>query len=266
MRKNRFLTRLSSEAFVVVVATGAVLFTDGVSAAAAPAASPGAVAATTPNATSAKIKPSITLLALPSSVNRADPVTLTAKIDKKEAAGKVQFWDRTTTNTTNLGDAVTVNTETGRAMEPIPPSTLQLGQHWLTAEFIPDDPTAYSSSTSEPVTLMVTRQETILTESPGTMYALSISKVELAAKLTEASTGKPVEGGEIDFYGSDGQPLCQAATDVRGVAQCAGAVDVVGHVVRGVLGGYAAKFPGDGDYFPSTQNASGTIAITHPEK
>jgi hypothetical protein len=96
------------------------------------------------------------------------------------------------------------------------------------------------------------------------MYLLSPSKVELAAKLTEASTGKPVEGRMIDFYGSNGQLLCQVSTNANGLAQCSGAEDIVGHSVKGVLGGYEADFLGDEYYGPSTQNASGTIAITHP--
>jgi hypothetical protein len=49
--------------------------------------------------------------------------------------------------------------------------------------FTPAD-SATLGSVSEPVTLLVTPQETILTESPGTMYVVALSNVELAAKLT----------------------------------------------------------------------------------
>jgi hypothetical protein len=246
MRKNRFLTRLSSGAFVVAVATGAVLLTDGVSDAAATAASPQVTTAATTTTTELDVSAT--------SVTYGTPVTLTATITPA-AAGTVQFKDG---NNTNLGETTVSNGKASRSI-----STLTPGRHSLTAEFTPTDP-ATSGSTSDPVTLVVTRQETILTESPGTMYLLSISKVELAAKLTEAPTGKPIEGRMIDFYGSDGQLLCHASTNATGLAQCSGAEDVLGHIVRGVPGGYEAEFLGDDYYGPSTQNASGTIGITHP--
>jgi hypothetical protein len=245
MRKNRFLTRLSSGSFVVVVATGAVLLTDGVSHAAT---------ATSPQVTTAA-KTTTELDVSTTSVTYGTPVTLTATINDLATAGTVQFKDG---NNTNLGKATISNGKASRSIDTLPP-----GLHSLTAEFTPTDP-ATSGSTSDPVTLMVTRQETILTESPGTMYLLSISKVELAAKLTEAPTGKPIEGRMIDFYGSDGQLLCHASTNATGLAQCSGAEDVLGHIVRGVPGGYEADFLGDDYYGPSTQNASGTIGITHP--
>jgi hypothetical protein len=141
-------------------------------------------------------------------------------------------------------------------------SKLTPGEHSLTAVFTPTDSTS-PESVSEPVTLVVTRQETILTESPGTMYLVSLSNVELAAKLTEAPTGKPVEGRMIDFYGDDHKLLCHASTDATGLARCRGPEDVLGHIVHGVLGGYEADFLGDEYYGPSTQNASGTIGIAH---
>lgn len=247
MRKNRFLTRLSSGAFVVVVAAGAALLTDGVSDAASAAASPQVT-------TAAKADTATELNVSATSVTSGTPVRLTAKISPADAAGTVQFKEG---NNTNLGQA---DVRKGKAWLD---STLTPGEHSLIAVFTPAADSANLGSVSEPVTLMVTRQGTILTQSPGTMYLVSPSSVELAAKLTEAATGQPVEGRMIDFYGNDHKLLCHASTDTTGLARCRGPEDVPGHIVHGVLGGYEAKFLGDKYYDPSTQNASGTIGIAH---
>jgi hypothetical protein len=73
--------------------------------------------------------------------------------------GTVQFKDG---NNTSLGKAA-VSYGIARFI-----STLTPGQHSLIAVFTPAD-SATLGSVSEPVTLLVTPQETILTESPGTM-------------------------------------------------------------------------------------------------
>ncbi len=252
MRKNRFLIRLSSGSFVVAIAAGVVLLTDGVSDAASTAASPQVITAAR---TATELDVSAT------SVTYGTPVRLTATISPAGAVGTVQFKDE---NNTNLGNAAVSN---GRASRFISHwqarNWLTPGEHSLIAVFTPTDPATLESSVSEPVTLRVAHQETILTESPGTMYLVSLSNVELAAKLTEAPTGEPVTGRMINFYGHDHKLLCHVSTDATGLAHCRGPEDVLGHTFYGVLGGYEAEFLGDDYYGPSTQNASGTFGIAN---
>jgi hypothetical protein len=272
MRKNRFLTRLSSGSFVVAVAAGAVLLTDGVSHAASPTRIPQvmvAAPATTTTVATTKLDTS------PSSpVTYGTQVTLTATISAAPAgaapAGVVQFKD----GSTPLNSPVPVSystasngTVTGTASTSTP--DLTPGTHSLTAMFIPSDPTLTSTSPSNSVNFTVTPSPgttttcpttTILHESPGTTDLLSPFKVELAAKLTD-SCGKSLDGQLISFYGDDHKLLGQATTDKNGVAQCSAQEDPLAHIVYGITAGYVAYFPGDGIYLSSTQHAPGTIEI-----
>ncbi|MGH7866217.1 MAG: Ig-like domain-containing protein [Candidatus Dormibacteraceae bacterium] len=242
MRKTRFLTRLSSGAFVVAVAAGSVLFTDGVSAAAATA-----------------VSPQVELNVSAASVTYGTPVTLTAKINQSDALGAVQFKDANNT----LADATVHN---GQAWTLIPHRQAQLvltpGEHLLTAVFKPT-PTDSVTHESSAVRLEVTPQATILTAAPGMMHVLSLSNVEFAAKLTEAPSGEPVAVGIIEFYGRDGTPLCHAFTESDGWARCSGAEGPLGHTVE-LLGGYKAVFPGNTSYYSSEQHSPGAVNITGP--
>ncbi|MFJ8579100.1 Ig-like domain repeat protein [Micromonospora sp. NPDC093277] len=69
-------------------------------------------------------------------------VTLTAKVQPTEAAGKVQFHD----GSTPLGEAVTV--QNGTATTSV--TSLPVGVHSLTAVFTPSDATQFKASTSQP--------------------------------------------------------------------------------------------------------------------
>jgi len=259
MHKNKLLAQLSSVAFVVAVTAGAVLLTDGVSNAAPPAGSPRITAATT-TTTSLSTSPT-------SPVTYGTRVTLTAKITPATATGTVKFMDKTTEGTTVDLGTVPVSSSTAS----LSTEALTTGAHSLTAVFTPSDQTIYTvSPPSEPVTFVVNasngpttiRRGTILDESTGSIALLSASEVRLAAKLTEASTGKPIEGRLIDFYGGR-RLLCQTRTDANGVAQCSGPENLGPQTVREVLAGYDVVFSGDDDYGPSTQHASAAIDIAH---
>jgi hypothetical protein len=250
MRKNRFLIRLSAGAFVIVVAAGAVLLTDGVSDAASTAASPQVTTTTTP------ISPAITLSTSPiSPVTYGTPVTLTATIDQA-AAGTVQFKD----NNTNLGGPMFVNNR--NASMPI--STLTGGRHPLTAEFTPNptDSATYGPSTSNTVTLVV-KQSTILTGFTGSIDLLPPAGIDLAAKLT-TTDGPPVASRRIDFRAGR-QELCTASTDVNGWARCSAPENWGPQTVKELFGGYDAAFSGDDEYFPSSQQVSATIGTAPPK-
>jgi Bacterial Ig-like domain (group 3) len=267
MRKNRLLARLSSGAFVVAVAAGAVLLTNGVSDAAPPAVSPPVMAATM---TTTTLSTSPT-----STATYGTRVTLTAQVTPATVAGNVRFMDKTTDGTTaDLGTVVVSN---GSAS--LPTETLKTGAHSLTAVFTPSDTVTYSGSKSDPVTFEVKaptgttevndptgattiRRGTILTQSAGSIALLSASEVKFAAKLTEASTGKPVEGRLVEFWGGR-RLLCQARTDANGVTQCSGPENLGPETVREVLAGYDAVFSGDEDYGPSTQHAPAAIDVAH---
>lgn len=257
MHKDRFLTRLSSGAFVVVVATGGVLFINGVSDATPPVGVRQVMATSTSTTT---------LSSSVSSVTQGEEVTLTATVTPS-AAGTVQFKD----GVDNLVNSVTV--KDGIAMATISTSTLAPGTHSLTAVFTPSDPATYSSSTSAAVSLDVkaptgatttTPQATVLTQSTASIELLSLFEVELAAKLTEAATGEPLVGRRVDFYGAD-QELCQASTDVYGWARCSQAENFGPQAAKEILTGYDAVFSGDREYGPSTQHASATIGTGRPK-
>jgi Bacterial Ig-like domain (group 3) len=260
MHKNRLLIRLSSGAFVVAVAAGAVLLTNGVSEAAPPVVSPPAVA---PSTTTTMLSTSPQ-----GSVTYGTRVTLTARVTPATVAGNVKFMDKTTDGATTELGTVAVNNGTAS----LPTETLKTGAHSLTAEFAPSNMVTYSGSKSDPVPFEVSaptstgtttaRRGTILTQSAGSIALLSASEVKLSAKLTEASTGKPLEGRLIDFMGGR-RLLCQARTDANGVAQCFGPENLGPETVREVLAGYDAVFFGDEEYGPSSQHAPPGIDIAH---
>lgn len=255
MHKDGFLTRLSSGAFVVAVVAGGVLFIHGVSDATPPISVSQVMATTT-----TKLAPSA------SSVTQGEEVTLTATVTPSAAAGNVQFKD----GDANLGNPVPV--ENGIARTTISTSTLTPGTHLLTAAFTPSDVATYSSSTSMPVSLEVrapngattTPQDTILSQSTGSIELLSLSEVELSAKLTDATTGEPVVGRRVDFSGA-GKELCQASTDIHGFARCSGTENFGLQTVREVVSGFDAVFSGDKEFAPSHQHASATIGTGDPQ-
>jgi hypothetical protein len=82
-----------------------------------------------------------------SPVAQGTPVTLTATVTPATAAGTVQFKD----GTANLGNPVTVSNGTASGST----STLAGGSHELAAVFIPANPTAFSPSTSPPLTFAI---------------------------------------------------------------------------------------------------------------
>src|SRR5262249_27720123 len=95
----------------------------------------------TPTTTTLTVSPSGTVPTRP-------PVTLTATVSPSGATGKVQFMD----NGRKIDGAEVVSG--GQAVKVV--KSFKPGTHVLTAQFIPDT-TAFLGSTSDPVTLVVTR-------------------------------------------------------------------------------------------------------------
>ena len=150
---NRFFRRRTSGWLVAALAIPGVLLLGGpanADALAAPAspAYPHSLIRSAPATTSTALVTSPA-----SSITQSSPVTLTATLTPSTAVGTVQFKD----GTTDLGPRVTVSNN-GTAAGTT--SMLPLGRHSLTAVFIPTNPTAYSSSTSPPVPLLVTASQT----------------------------------------------------------------------------------------------------------
>lgn len=255
MRQNGFLIRLSSGAFVAAVAAGAALLTEGVANAMPPTSLRQVMATSTPT---------VTLSPSASSVYQGELVTLTATITPA-TAGNVQFKD----GTTNLGNPVPVNN--GTAMAVLQTSMLTVSTHWLAAVFTPtlagSSPTTSMAAPLEvkaPNGATTTRQATILTQSKGSIDAVPPPDVELAATLAQATTGQPVTGRTIRFYGGD-QLLCQATTDATGLAQCSGAENLGTQTAKEVAAGYEAVFSGDAEYGPSSQYTSATVGTAPPK-
>ena len=92
------------------------------------------------------------------SVTEGDEVTFTATV-APAAAGTVEFKNGDTTL-----DTVNVDADTGVAT--LSTTALPVGTNSITAVFTPDDPTAFSSSTSEALTVTVTAKETEPSSSP----------------------------------------------------------------------------------------------------
>jgi hypothetical protein len=84
----------------------------------------------------------------PSTVAQDTPVTLQATVSPATAVGKVQFKD----GAADLGGPATVRNGTASETTLIP----TVGSHQLTAVFLPDDPAAFSTSPSQPISLTVT--------------------------------------------------------------------------------------------------------------
>ncbi len=195
MRKNRFLTRLSSGSLAVALAV-AVAVTAGVTAGGALLI--GGVSHATPRTATpvfrvptAATATSTTLTTTPASpVAQGTTVTLTAAITPAAATGTVQFKD----GTTPIGNPV--NVTNGKASGTI--STLAAGSHQLTAAFTPTNATLFSPSTSPAVTFVVnapagaTATSTALTTSPASPVAQG-STVTLTATVTPSTAAGTVQ-------------------------------------------------------------------------
>jgi hypothetical protein len=92
-----------------------------------------------------------TLAANPTTVAAGDPVALTATVSGAGAAGSVEFFD----GATSLGTATVSG---GTATKSV--DTLAAGTHSVTAKFTPTDPNAFTSSTSDAVTVTVNGGDT----------------------------------------------------------------------------------------------------------
>jgi hypothetical protein len=159
---------------------------------------------TDPNSFSASTSPAVTMVITgatvttttlttspASPVTRGTPVTLTATITPATAAGTVQFKN----GTNNLGNPVTVSNGTASGST----STLAAGSHSLTATFIPTSPAAFSTSTSSPVTFVVTgatggatATSTTLTTNPASPVSRG-TPVTLIAAVTPATAAGIVQ-------------------------------------------------------------------------
>lgn len=124
-----------------------------------------------------------TLTTSPASpVGHGSPVTLTAAVSPATATGTVQFKD----GSTNIGSPVVVRNGTASGLT----STLAVGSRSLSAVFTPDNPTAFTPSTSPTVPFMVTGATdttTTLTISPASQIAEG-TPVTLTATISPATT------------------------------------------------------------------------------
>jgi hypothetical protein len=151
MRKNRFLSRLWSTAFVVVIAAGGVLLSGGVSDATTPSASARQVMAATDTSTELTTCPA-------SPVPYGTRVTLTAKVTPATATGTiatgtVTFKDTTTDGATaDLGTVPLIRNGTASVSTETP----KTGTHSLTSVFTPANEMLFGGSTSAAVLLTVT--------------------------------------------------------------------------------------------------------------
>jgi hypothetical protein len=143
VRKNRFLSRLWSRVFVVVISAGGVLLTTGVSNATTPSVSARQVMAT---------NTSTELTTCPASpVPYGTLVTLTAKVTPATAPGTVKFTDTTTGGT--IADLGTVPVSSNGTAS-VSAEALKTDTHLLTAVFTPNM-TSFTGSFST-VSLTVT--------------------------------------------------------------------------------------------------------------
>lgn len=163
---------------VPVAVVAASLLISGVANSAPPVDTPQA------DALAAATTTTTTLTASPDSpVAQNAAVTLTATVTPA-AAGNVQFKD----GTTNLGDLVPVTNGIARGSI----STLGPGSHSLTAVFTPTNATAFSTSTSPAVTIVVnapagaTATNTTLATSPAATAAQGYP-MALTATVTPAT-------------------------------------------------------------------------------
>ncbi|GAA2177012.1 hypothetical protein GCM10009847_01240 [Leucobacter tardus] len=92
-----------------------------------------------------------TLTASAAKITEGDAVDLSAKVVPAEAAGTVQFMDGDET----LGEPQTVS----NGAASLRTNDLTLGEHSLTAEFVPSDDSVFTASSSEPVSVTVEKAE-----------------------------------------------------------------------------------------------------------
>ena len=95
---------------------------------------------------------SVTLNAAPTSLLYGDKTTFTAVVEPK-IAGKVEFFD----GTVSLGTAVDVDVTTGVAT--FDTTSLTVGTHSITAKFTPQDTDNYEGTTSNTVSITVTKRD-----------------------------------------------------------------------------------------------------------
>ena len=112
------------------------------------------------------------------------PLKLTATVTPRAAAGTVQFKD----GSANIGDPVNVSDGTAS----VTTSTLAVGPHQLTAVFTPDNPAAYSSSTSSTVSFTISG-------ATATNIVLSTSVASPVTQGTSVTLTPPTAIGMVQF-------------------------------------------------------------------
>jgi len=136
------------------------------------------------------------LAATPISTATGDEVTLTATVSPASAAGTVAFFD----GSTALGSAAIA--DGGATLKT---TALSAGTHQLTASFTPQDSSAYTASSSAPITVTVTGSTTEPEPEPGTDWEPAIS-VFLADGTTPVGSTPVYDGDTLVVKGSGFDP------------------------------------------------------------
>ncbi|MBD5785151.1 HtaA domain-containing protein [Cellulosimicrobium terreum] len=172
---------------------------------------------------------STTLTASPAKVVEGGTVTLTAKVSPTAATGTVTF----TAGGKALG---AISATTGTAT--LTASTLAVGEHEVTARFVPADTTAYLGSTSPVATVTVTAKPVTPTDPTGPTTAGSLTwgvkesfrtyiQGSIAKGGATASDGASVVDGIFRFGQADGGTW--SASTGRGTVAYDGSVRFTGH-------------------------------------
>jgi len=145
------------------------------------------------------------LNANPTTVLQGNNVTLTATVSPAAAAGSVQFFD----GTTSLGSSPVAS---GTAS--MTNNTMQVGDHSITAQFVPTDPNAFAGSTSTAVTVHVVANNGLTgTESINVNVPLSEGVFTLTVSGTPVQLSDAINNGTV--FDSTGQLSAVTVSDGR---------------------------------------------------
>ncbi|WP_143050224.1 hypothetical protein [Streptomyces sp. 2231.1] len=93
----------------------------------------------------------------------------------------------------------------------------------------------------------------------GSINLTNVQVENLCAVVTDAATGQPLAGKQIDFYTGGGQFLGTSYTNQAGMAHADGPVNLPVGAAQLILTGYTATMAGDGIYTPVSDHAPVTV-------
>jgi hypothetical protein len=195
----------------------------------------------------------------PTATVSGQPVTLTATVISGDVGtvptGSVQF----AVDGTPIGSSA-VEALTGHAA--LGPITPPVGTHVITATYQPAGGTSFQTSHAEPLTLTVSKADTVTGVKVSPDPTVAGQDAMLSATVSAAAPGGGTPTGTVQFTESDGTPIGSPQTLVNGEASLAASASAGTYTVRANYSGSEQFFASSGSIGQTVGRAGTTTSVS----